>query len=85
MNDIKNILNEFNAKFSKISSLESLHDLKTEFFGKNGKISSQFKKMGSLNTDERKIFAKHLNEIKNIITKSLETKFKEFLELLWRF
>ncbi len=78
MNDINNILNEFNDKFSKISSKESLQDLKTEFFGKNGKVSVQFKKMGSLTVDQRKVFAKDLNKLKDKLTQSLELKFKDF-------
>ena len=56
MSDLNNILNSFETKFSQIKNKEDLQNLKSEFFGKNGSISLQFKKMGSLNSEERKKF-----------------------------
>ena len=58
MSDLNNILNSFETKFAQIKNKEDLQNLKSEFFGKNGSISLQFKKMGSLNSEERKNFAK---------------------------
>ena len=60
MSDLNNILNSFETKFAQIKSKEDLQNLKSEFFGKNGSISLQFKKMGSLNSEERKNFAKFI-------------------------
>ena len=60
MSDIKNLLNEFNEKFEKVVSEDDLKNLKTEFFGKNGKVSSQFQKMGLLKPDEKKKFCKRV-------------------------
>ena len=54
---------------------EDLQILKTEFFGKNGLISAQFKKMGSLNENEKN-FAKDLNNLKDFVTEKIENKFK---------
>ena len=65
MSDLKNILNSFEVKFSSIKNKDDLQNLKSEFFGKNGSISLQFKKMGSLNPEERKKFSKDLNSIKD--------------------
>ena len=81
MSDIKNLLNEFNEKFEKVVSEDDLKNLKTEFFGKNGKVSSQFQKMGLLKPDEKKNFAKELNDIKNELIRKLENKFKYFENL----
>ena len=58
MSEIKQIQLNFEEKFRDISSKEDLQILKTEFFGKNGLISTQFKKMGSLNENEKKNFCK---------------------------
>ena len=58
MSEIKQIQLNFEEKFRNISSKEDLQILKTEFFGKNGLISTQFKKMGSLNENEKKFFCK---------------------------
>ena len=72
MSDLNNILSSFESKFSSVKNKEDLQNLKSEFFGKNGSISLQFKKMGSLNPEEKK----------NILSlESIEkTKEKELLE-----
>ena len=57
MSDLDKINSIFNAKIDSIKSKEELQNLKTEFFGKNGKITSQFKNLGSLNPDKKKEFA----------------------------
>ena len=82
MSEIKQIQLNFEEKFRNISSKEDLQILKTEFFGKNGLISAQFKKMGSLNENEKKIFAKDLNNLKDFVTEKIENKFKEFENLI---
>ena len=82
MSEIKQIQLNFEEKFRNISSKEDLQILKTEFFGKNGLISTQFKKMGSLNENEKKIFAKDLNNLKDFVTEKIENKFKEFEDLI---
>ena len=64
MSDLKNILSSFDSKFLLIKNKDDLQNLKSEFFGKNGSISLQFKKMGSLNPEERKNF--HRSKIKMI-------------------
>ena len=43
MSDIKNIQNDYSAKLKNNLSLEEINQIKTELFGKNGLISSQFK------------------------------------------
>ena len=42
MSDIKNIQNDYSAKLNNNLSLEEINQIKTELFGKNGLISSQF-------------------------------------------
>ena len=81
MSDLNNILSSFESKFSSIKNKDDLQNLKSEFFGKNGSISLQFKKMGSLSPEERKNFAKELNTIKDQLTSKIEKKFKDFENL----
>ena len=76
MSDLDNILNGFNNKYSLVKNKDELQTLKSEYFGKNGSISLQFKKMGSLNPDEKKNFAKKLNEIKDKLTFQIEKNLK---------
>ena len=75
MLDIKNIHNDYSAKLNNNLSLEEINQIKTELFGKNGLISSQFKNIGSIPEVDRKKFASDLNQIKdelqNLITKKI--------------
>ena len=72
MSDIKNIKNDYVAKLNDNLSLEEINQIKTELFGKNGLISSQFKNISSIPETERKKFASDLNQVKdelqNLIT-----------------
>ena len=48
MSDLKNIQNDYSAKLNNNLSLEEINQIKTELFGKNGLISSQFKNIASI-------------------------------------
>ena len=87
MSDLKNIKDEFNTKLNKKLSLEEVNQIKTELFGKNGLISSQFKNIGSIPELERKKFASDLNQIKdelqNLVLKKInEIELKKINEKL---
>ena len=45
MSDLNNIRLSFKQKIIAVNSKDSLQILKTEFFGKNGLITSQFKNL----------------------------------------
>jgi phenylalanyl-tRNA synthetase alpha chain len=57
MSDLEKINSSFIQKIETVESKEDLQNLKTEFFGKNGQITSQFKKLGSLRDNNKKEFA----------------------------
>ena len=76
MSDLNYIKKEFEEKFVKVNSKNDLQNLKSEYFGKNGIVSSEFKKMGSLDENLRKDFAKKLNLLKDNLTNLIENKFK---------
>ena len=65
MSDLKNIQNDYSAKLNNNLSLEEINQIKSELFGKNGLISSQFKTIGSIPETDRKKFAADLNQIKD--------------------
>ena len=76
MSNLNYIKKEFEEKLKKVNSKNDLQTLKSEYFGKNGIVTSEFKKMGSLEENLRKDFAKKLNLIKNDLTNIIENKFK---------
>ena len=81
MSNLDKINSSFEQKISSIKSKEELQNLKTEFFGKNGEITLQFKNLGSFEANKRKEFASSLNKLKDSLSSQLEKKFLE-LELL---
>ena len=77
MSDIIKIKDEYLIKLSNNLDLNDVNQIKSELFGKNGKISNEFKKMGSLSADDRKKFAAKLNSIKDELQATIEKKIKE--------
>jgi phenylalanyl-tRNA synthetase alpha chain len=77
MSDLENINSSFEAKILAIESKDELQNLKTEFFGKNGKITIQFKNISSLSVDKKKEFASSLNKLKENLSKQIEKKILE--------
>ena len=77
MSDLKKIKDEFLIKLKGKLNLSEVNQIKTDLFGKNGIISSQFKKIRSIAETERKKFASDLNIIKDELQKLIETKINE--------
>ena len=74
MSDLDKISSVFNAKIDSVKTKDDLQNIKTEFFGKNGQITLQFKTLVSLDPEKRKKFAYNLNKIKEDLTSQLEQK-----------
>ena len=76
MSDIKKIKDDFILKLKENLDLTQVIEIKTDLFGKNGIITSQFKKLGTLAESEKKNFASNLNSVKeelqNLIIKNLQ-------------
>jgi len=77
MSNLDNISSNFEKKILTVKLKEELKNLKTEFFGKNGEITNQFKILGSIEANKRKEFASSLNKLKDSLTSQLEKKFLE--------
>ncbi len=74
MSDLEKINLHFKKKIGTTASKEDLQNLKTEFFGKNGQITNQFKNLGALPANEKKEFAFNLNKLKVSLTEQIEAK-----------
>ena len=77
MSDLKKIKDEFLSKLKKKLNLSEINQIKSDLFGKNGLISSQFKKIGTIAESERKQFASDLNIIKNELQDLINSKINE--------
>ena len=65
MSDLKKIKDEYLSKLKRKLNLSEINEIKSNLFGKNGLVSSQFKRIGSIDENERKKFASDLNVIKD--------------------
>ena len=77
MSDLKKIKEDFLIKLKSKINLSELNQIKLDLFGKEGLITSYFKKMGSIENSERKKFATNLNLIKDELNDAINQKTKE--------
>ncbi len=77
MSDLKKIREEFISKLNRKLNLSEINHIKSDLFGKNGLVSSQFKKIGTMAETERKLFASNLNIIKNELQELINSKINE--------
>ena len=77
MSDLIKIKEEFILKLKSKINISEINQIKTELFGKNGLISLQFKKIGTIADTDRKKFASDLNIIKDELQDLINSKTKE--------
>ena len=77
MPDIKKIKNEYSDKLNNELSIETINQIRTELFGKNGAVSNEFKKLSSIPAEERKKFAADLNFIKEEFQQLISKKIQD--------
>ena len=73
------IKKELEEKLEQIKDLKTLNELRVEYLGKKGPISSLTSMMASLSIEEKKSFGKLLNDLKNEATEKIDS-LKEKLE-----
>ena len=77
MSDLKKLKDEFLSKLKGKLNLTEINQIKSDLFGKNGLISLQFKKIGTIAESERKKFASDLNLIKDELQNLINSKINE--------
>ncbi len=77
MSDLKKIKDEFLLKLRGKLDISQLNQIKSDLFGKNGLISTQFKKIGTIVESERKKFASDLNLVKDELQDLINSKINE--------
>ena len=77
MSDLKKIRDEFILKLNSKLDLSEINQIKSDLFGENGLVSSQFKKIGTIVESERKKFASDLNVIKDELQDLINLKTDE--------
>jgi len=78
MENFDQIESDIQNRIKNVSNRSSLESIKTEIFGKKGVITELFKKIGSLDQNQRKEYASKLNDLKTKVTEILEKKLVDF-------
>ena len=78
MEDLNQITSDILNKIKNVKDRNNYDLIKTEIFGKKGIITELFKKIASLDQDQRKEFASKLNSLKTKVTEILENKLDNF-------
>ena len=69
MSNFEKLKDELKNKLIKAQSSQEVDIIRTEIFGKNGLINSEFKKLGSLSPEDKKKLASEINTAKQQLTK----------------
>ena len=78
MENFDQIQSDILNKIKNVSDRNALDSVKTEIFGKKGVITELFKKIGSLDQNQRKEYASKLNDLKTKVTEIFEKKLIDF-------
>ena len=78
MENFNQIESDILNKIKNVKDRNSYEKTKTDIFGKKGIITELFKKIGSLEQNERKEYASKLNDLKTRVTEILEKKLVNF-------
>lgn len=72
MDQLSNIKEEALEKLSSVTDLDVLNDLRIEFLGKKGKITSIMKEMKNLSAEERPAFGQKVNELRAAVENAID-------------
>ncbi len=72
MNNFENIIIEFNEKIKDVADSKSLQDIKVEFFGKKGVITSLMSKMKEV--EDKRAYGQEVNSLKEKLNEVFEQK-----------
>ncbi|HEX9934769.1 MAG TPA: phenylalanine--tRNA ligase subunit alpha [bacterium] len=75
---LDSIRDEFDKAFQTVTDSPSLERLRIRFLGRKGRINDLFKQVPDLAENERRLSGKAINDLKNELQKTLESRFVQF-------
>jgi phenylalanyl-tRNA synthetase alpha chain len=82
-NNIESCRTEFLAKLDNICSVDEIQELKVQFLGKKGKVTSLLKMLGSLPSEKRPEIGQLVNQLRDDIENQLLSRKRFFEEQEW--
>lgn len=72
MTELQQTVDTFRAELRAAQTPEALSDLRTRYLGKKSYVKTALKSLGAMSPDERKVFAKHVNDAQAEIERELD-------------
>ncbi len=79
MKDLSSIEKKVQRELKNTASVNDLEKIQLAYLGRNGIINSLLREIKNIRPEERKQYGQKINELKNLITQSIETKRKELI------
>ena len=77
MKELDSIKESYVKDMSQVKTLEDLNNLRVNYLGKNGHLTTIMKVLKDLSVDEKKAFGIAVNELKGEVTRGIEAKTEE--------
>lgn len=74
MDDLVALKESYQAELASVQSLSDLQQLRNKYSGKKGILTAQLKSLSSVSPDQRPVFGKKLNEIKEFMESGLDDR-----------
>jgi len=75
--ELDNLINAAKQAIEKVTDAKALDDIRVQYLGKKGEITSRMKQLGSLSAEERPKAGQVINQAKQQVQKALEEKKSE--------
>ncbi len=82
MNNLNNILSDFNAQFLDLKSEQQLDEIRVHFLGKKGVVTELFSQLKNVAPEEKKSFGAAINKVRDEITQKIDAKKEYFSDLV---
>ena len=78
MNNLENILSNFNSQFAQVQNPHQLEELRINFLGKKGLLTELFLDLKNMDATQKRTFGNQINLIRDQITQNIENKKNDF-------
>ena len=70
---IESVKNDFLTEFASINDSTSSELIRQKYLGRNGLVTNLFKELGRASNDDRPVFGKLLNQLKNELSEKINS------------
>jgi len=81
LDEINSLKNQFNKEFDGIRNISDLNQIRVNYLGRKGFVSSYFKRLGEFSAEKRPLIGNELNELKRYIEDKLKEVNKRLIQV----